>query len=119
MKEKKQTELTFKEAKEVSINLLSILAEFMEGLHDTVPNKFPIEWVLNLRKLGLKIHRANSPCLTEKDIRQVLDLALQLTHANPDTTLQLTQFWNIYQELYGILLTTKREKGVRLTMEIR
>lgn len=117
MKEKKQTEFTFKEAKEVSINHLSILAEFMEGLHDAVPN-IPIEWALNLRMLGFKIQRAQSPCLTENDIIQVSDLANQLIYANPDTTLQLTHFWNIYQELYGILLISKQKKGYALQWKL-
>lgn len=80
-KEKKQIDFTFKEAKEVAINHLLILAEFMENLHDAVPNKFPIEWAFNLRSLGLKVQQSHTPCLTENDVGQVLDLAYQVTHA--------------------------------------
>jgi hypothetical protein len=83
----------------------------MENMNCEFPNFVHINWVIELQTLELKVSQASSPCLTENDIKQVWDLVQQLISANPDTTLQLTQFWNLYEDLKNILKANPNSLG--------
>lgn len=108
---KKQTDFSFNEAKKASAHHLSALASFMENMHDTFQNIVPINWAILLRTLEMKVNQASSPCLYEKDIQPIVDLAQQLIQANPDVTKQLTQFWNLYAEVFTILKSNPKISG--------
>jgi hypothetical protein len=108
---KTQRDYTFNEARTVAAKHLSTLASFMEDLNDRMPDKVPLDWAITLRTIENKVNQTSSPCLSEYDIRQIWDLAQQLIHANPDTTTQLSQFWNLYDDLFGILRANPNVSG--------
>ena len=108
---KKQTELSFDEAKKVAVHHLSVLASFMQNMNDNLPSKVPINWAIELQTLEERVSKASSPCLYETDVKQVWNLAQQLISANPDTIKQLTLFWNLYEDLKKILMTSPNSEG--------
>jgi len=108
---RKQTDFSFDKAKSVATHHLLELARFMENMHNTLPSKVPLNWAIELQTLEMKVSQASSPCLHEYDIRQIWDLAQQLIQANPDTTQQLTQFWNLYAEVFKILKSNPKNTG--------
>jgi hypothetical protein len=108
---KKQTDFSFDEAKKVATHHLSALASFMENMHDTLHNKVPLDWAILLRTVEMKVSQASSPCLYEKDEQLIVDLARQLIQANPDIAQQLTQFWNLYAEVFTILKSNPKITG--------
>lgn len=75
-------------------------------MNDKLPFKVPLDWAIELQTLEERIKKASSPCLHENDVKLVWNLAQQLINANPDTTKQLALFWNFYEDLKTILMTT-------------
>jgi len=100
---KKQTDFSFDDAKKIACSQLSEVVKFMESLHDTLPNKVPIDWAILIRTFEMRVSHASSPCLFEKDVRAIFELAQQLINANPDIAQQLTLFWHLYDEAFAIL----------------
>ncbi len=111
---KKQTDLSFKEAKNEAVNSLSALARFMEDMNDKFSKQVPLDWVVMLRTLELKVSQASNACLNQFDIIQLIVLAQQLIQANPDIadnsksfgsyTLKFLQLLNLIQRLVVMLL---------------
>jgi hypothetical protein len=100
---KKQTDFTFDEAKKVAIHHLSEVANFMENLNNMFPSKVPLLWAIHLRTIEAKVNQSSNPCLIEKEIELIQDLAKSLIHGNPDAVQQLTQFWNLHVEVLQIV----------------
>lgn len=96
---KKQTDFTFDEAKEIAIRNLSILASFAESMHDQLIGKVPLQLAIVLRTIEAKVRKASEPCLSDLEIRQVWDFAQYLIQVNPELTLQLSQFWKLYDNV--------------------
>jgi len=95
--------LTFDEAKKVAIHHLSEIANFMENLNNLFHDRVPIDWVILIRTIEMKVNQASACCLEKKDVQLFLDLARQLIQGNPNATQQLAQFWNLYSEVFKIL----------------
>jgi CII-binding regulator of phage lambda lysogenization HflD len=108
---KKQTDFSFDEAKKAATQRLSALATFMENMNDELHDKVPLDWAITLRTLEMKVSQASSPCLNENDMQQIVNLAQQLIYANPDISQQLTQFWNLYAEVFTILKANPKNTG--------
>lgn len=108
---KKVTEFSFDEAKNAAANRLSALADFMESLNDKFPDKVPLDWTILLRQLELRISQASSPFLKESDIQPIIDLAYQLAQANPETTVQLSAFLNLYFEIIKKMKADPKDIG--------
>lgn len=108
---KKQTEYTFDEAKKVAIESLSILADFAENLHNWFPEKALFEWVVVLRTTEAKVSRASGPCLSKVEIEQVWQFGQELIQSNPDLKYQLSQFWNLFDDVVKKLRVTKGSPG--------
>lgn len=108
---KKQTDFTLDEARDAATHNLCALANFAENMHDQFFDKFPLEWAITLRTIEAKVRKASGPCLSYFEIRQLWDFAQQLIKANPDLTLQLSQFWNLYDNVLKILGSTQSVPG--------
>jgi hypothetical protein len=111
---KKQTEYTFDEAKEAAIERLSVLANFAESLHDQFFDKALLEWAVTLRTIEAKVGKASGRCLSNSEIKQIWDFGQQLIHGNPDLMFQLSQFWNLYDDVLRVLRSTKSSSGYAL-----
>jgi hypothetical protein len=108
---KKQTEYTFNEAKKAAIKMLSVLANFAESLHDRLLDKALLEWAIVLRTLEARIKKASGRCLSDSEIKLVWGFGQELIRGNPDLTFQLSQFWNLYDEVLKMLRVTKSSPG--------
>ena len=100
---KVQTELAFDEAKKEVVERLSVLAKFAENLHDQFLLELLEQWVIILRTIEAKIRKAFEPSLFDSEIEQILRFGQQLIVLIPDLEPQLSQFWNLYQEVFTIL----------------
>lgn len=100
---KKITEFTFEEARSASVQRIAKIADFMENLNCLKPKEIPVEWAILLRTLELKIQKSSSPCLKEWEVEQIIDLAYQLSQANPEITNQLTEFLKLHIEILNSL----------------
>jgi hypothetical protein len=108
---KKQTDLSFDEAKKVAIHHLSELARFLQHMNDILPSNVSINWAIELQTLENRISQSSSPCLHENDRQLICDLAEQLTQFNPDTSKQLTQLWNLHAEVFNIIKSNPNDTG--------
>lgn len=108
---KKQTDFTLDEAKKAATYHLSMLASFMESMHDQLVSKVPLNWAITLRTIEAKVRKTSNPCLSHSEIRQIWDLAQQLIQANPDITLQLSLFWDLYDDVLKILGSNRNVPG--------
>ena len=108
---KKQTDFTLDEAKNAAIHHLSLLASFVENMHDQFFDKMPFEWAITLRTIEAKVRKTSGPCLSYFETKQVWDFGQQLIQANPDLTVQLSQFWKLYDDVLKTLGSRKSVPG--------
>ena len=76
----------------------------MENMNETFHYKVPLDWAILLRTLEMRVSQSSSPCLHEKDVQLLIELAKKLVQANPDISRQLEQFWNLYTKVFTILV---------------
>jgi len=100
---KDQTQLSFDEAKNAAVENLSVLANLAEKLHDTLLLLELEQWAIVLRTIEAKVKRATTRCLSTFEIEQIDDFRRQLIILIPDLMPQLKQFWNLYNDILGIL----------------
>ncbi|MCW4023341.1 MAG: hypothetical protein NWF02_09305 [Candidatus Bathyarchaeota archaeon] len=56
-----------------------------------------------MKTFKMRLNKASSPCLFNKDVQTIFELAQQLINVNPDIAHQLTLFWNLYDTAFAIL----------------
>jgi hypothetical protein len=100
---KVQTELTFDEAKKAALENLSVLASLAEKLHDELLLRELEQWAIVLRTLEAKVMHATTRCLSTFEIEHIDDFRKQLIILIPNLTPQLTQFYCLYNDIFGIL----------------
>ena len=108
---KKQTEYTFDEAKKAAIERLSVLANFAESLHDKSLDKALFQWVIKLRTIEAKVGKASGRCLSKLEIEQIWRFGQELIRGNPYLNSQLSQFWNLYDDILKKLRLTRSSTG--------
>lgn len=108
---KKQTEYTFKEARDTAKQSLSALASFAESLHSQFLDKTLLEWAISLQEIATKVKNASGPCLSDSEIKLVWGFGQELIAANPELASQLAQFWSLYSDIVHILRLKKSSPG--------
>jgi hypothetical protein len=103
MSVKSQNNFSFDEAKDVATYQLSLLVQFIEKLQRQLPRYVSCEWIKDLRNLQEKISKSSGTCLSTSDIGQVQELAQQLINFIPDISLQLSEFWYLFTDVYKCL----------------
>lgn len=111
---KKQTEYTFHEAKKAATERLSILAKFAESLYDRFHDQALFEWVITLRTIEARITKASGRCLSDSEIKQIWGFGQELIRGNPYLNPQLSQFWNLYHDIFKKLRSTESSPGYAL-----
>lgn len=115
---KKQTEYTFDEAKEAAVRNVSALASFAESLYEHRFDQALHESVIELRTIEVKLKKASVPCLSDSEIQQVWNLGQEIIQYHPDLSFQLSQFWNLYDEVMKVLGSKPTGFGYALQGEI-
>lgn len=111
---KKQTEYTFDKARKAAIGDLSVLANFAENLHNLSLNKALFQRVIELRTIEEKVRKASGRCLSDSEIEQVWGFGQQLIQFHPELTSKLSQFWNLWHDVFKKLHSTKSSPGYAL-----
>ncbi len=103
MEPKSQDTLTFDEAKTVATHNLSLIDEFIVKLQHQLPDYVSKDWVKIVKTLNEKVGSATVPCLSSAEILEIHELAQQLINFVPEISLQLSEFWYLFSDVFKCL----------------
>ncbi|MFQ6088376.1 MAG: hypothetical protein ACE5K0_05700 [Candidatus Methanofastidiosia archaeon] len=113
-KMKPQTQYSFDEAKEAATQNLTVLGNFVESLHEHFLDEALLNWAIAIRTIENKVRQALGPCLTNSEILQIRKFGEILIQLRPELTSQLSQFWDLYHDIFKMISSAQSSSGYNL-----